>query len=79
MGLFKTDKRCLYQQNYVNIPSWHSKGYLGEGLTLLHDDLGQTSHNDVCVDMMQTILPLAKIYSGELVHTKVKGRLRNAI
>ncbi len=76
MGLFLTDGRCIYQRNYVNIPEWHEKGYLGEGLNIFHDDLGQTSHNDVCVDMMQTILPLAKIYSGGIGSYTEHGQVK---
>ena len=51
-GIFsKRHPFYMAKGNYVNIPSWHSKGYLGEGLTLFHDDLGQTLIMDVCVDI----------------------------
>lgn len=73
MGYFETDERSRWQREYVNIPSWHTHGYLGEGLTIFHDDLGNTAHNGACVDMMQTILPLSKIYSGGIGGSTNKG------
>lgn len=66
MGVFLIDPRCIKQREICNIPSWHEHGYLGEGLVIFHDDLGDTSHNDVCVDIIHTILPKAKIYSGSI-------------
>ena len=46
---------------------------MGEGLTIFHDDLGNTAHNGACVDIIQTILPLAKIYSGGIGGATNKG------
>jgi len=66
MGLFKTDPECIRQRTYVNIPSWNNKGYTGKGLTIFHDDLGNTSHNGCCLDILETILPDARILSGSI-------------
>lgn len=66
MAYFEDDDRCKWQRNYVNLPAWDK--YTGEGITIFHDDLGNTSHNEACVDIIQTILPKAKIYSGRINH-----------
>ena len=65
MGLFETDKKCIKQREYVNIPAWQNAGYLGEGITIFHDDVDR-AHSECCVDIIQTILPKAKIYSGSI-------------
>ena len=65
MGLFETDAKCIKQREYVNIPAWQNAGYLGEGITIFHDDVDRV-HSECCVDIIQTILPKAKIYSGSI-------------
>lgn len=75
MGLFLTDPKCIKQREIVNIPAWHEHGYLGEGLVIFHDDLGKTSHNDCCVDIIQTILPKAMVYSGSIASYVSNGKI----
>lgn len=65
MGLFLTDEKCIKQRAYVNIPEWHEAGYLGQGLTIFHDDVNET-HSECCVDIIQTILPAARVLSGRI-------------
>ena len=54
MGMFLIDTNCKKQREYVGIPNFHNKGYLGEGLVILHDDLEEnSSHSECCVDIIQ--------------------------
>ena len=70
MGLFLTDANCKKQREYVGIPAFQSKGYLGEGLVILHDDLEEnSSHSECCVDIIQTILPKAKVIPVVITYT----------
>lgn len=66
MGLFLTDASCIKQRATVNIPPWNIHGYTGKGQVIFHDDLGVSGHNGACIDIIQTILPDAKIYSGSI-------------
>lgn len=70
---FLTNEKCLFQRSYANIPAWHGHGYFGEGIVIFHDDLGMTSHNECCKDIMQVILPKAKIYSGKISSASKDG------
>ena len=65
MGLFLTDEKCIRQRQYVNIPQWHEAGYKGKGFTIFHDDVNYT-HSECCVDIIQTILPEARVLSGRI-------------
>lgn len=65
MGLFLTDEKCIRQRQYVNIPQWHEAGYKGKELTIFHDDVNDT-HSECCVDIIQTILPEARVLSGRI-------------
>ena len=65
MGLFLTDKNCIRQREYVNIPAWQEAGYQGEGLTIFHDDVEKT-HSECCTDIISTILPKARVLSGSI-------------
>lgn len=58
MGLFLTDENCIKQREYVNLPAWD--GYTGKGITIIHDD-AETGHDEAMIDIMQTILPEARI------------------
>ena len=72
MGLFETDKCCIDQRKYVNIPAWHNEGYLGQGLNVFCDDVGG-NHTSIVVDIIQTILPKASIYTGNISYTTSGG------
>lgn len=75
MGYFETSLSCINQRKYVNIPAWHEHGFTGKGLTIFHDDLGKTSHNQNCVDIIQTILPDARVLSGSISCSTANGEL----
>ena len=66
MGYFETSLKCIAQRKFVNIPAWHEHGFTGKGITIFHDDLGETSHNACCKDVIQTILPDARVLSGSI-------------
>lgn len=74
MGLFQTDPDCIKQRAYVNIPSWHEKGYIGEGLSVFCDDVGG-SHVAIVADIIQTILPKARIYTGGISYIQKSGQI----
>lgn len=63
MGRFSTDPDCIKQREYLNIPPWHKAGYLGQGLTVFCDD-NSPDHRAIVADMIQTILPQAKVLTG---------------
>lgn len=62
MGMFLTDPKCIEQRKIVGLPLWDK--YDGEGITIFHNDVANEGHCKACKDLMQTILPKAKIYSG---------------
>ena len=74
MGLFLTDADCIRQRAYVNIPSWHDREYLGEGLNVFCDDVGG-NHVAIVADIIQTILPKAKVYTGGIGYTQKQGTI----
>ncbi|HHX36489.1 MAG TPA: hypothetical protein GX717_00735 [Clostridiaceae bacterium] len=57
------------QRKYVNIPEWHEKGYLGQGLSVFCDDVGG-SHVAIVADIIQTILPKARVYTGGISYVQ---------
>ena len=69
MGLFLTDADCIRQREYVSIPEWHSKGFLGDRLNVFCDDVGG-NHVSIVADILQVILPKAKIYTGSIGYTQ---------
>ena len=73
MGYFLTDSKCIKQREYVDIPKWHDAGHDGEGIVAFHDDLDDGGHNYACVDIIQTILPKAKVLSGQINHSSKNG------
>ncbi len=74
MGLFLTDADCIRQREYVNIPAWHEAGYLGEGLSVFCDDVGG-NHVAIVADIIQTILPKAKVYTGNIGYIQKGGEI----
>lgn len=74
MGMFLTDPDCVRQREYVNIPTWHEKGYTGEGLGVFCDDVGG-GHAAIVADIIQTILPKAKVYTGSIGYTQKQGKI----
>ena len=63
-GYFLVNGSSIRQREYVNIDQWHEAGYTGKGITILHDDTGNTMHSLNCQDILQTILPDARIIRG---------------
>lgn len=63
-GYFLVEANSIRQREYVNINQWHDAGYTGKGLTILQDDTGNTMHSYNCQDIIQTILPDAKVIRG---------------
>jgi hypothetical protein len=74
MGMFLTDADCIRQREYVNIPAWHEKGYLGQGLSVFCDDVGG-NHVSIVADIIQTILPKARIYTGSIGYTQKSSEI----
>ena len=74
MSRFKTDPDCIKQRAYVNIPAWHDKGYLGDGLSVFCDDVGG-SHVSIVADIIQVILPKAEIYTGSIGYIQKSGEI----
>lgn len=68
-GYFLVDSKSIRQREYVNIDKWHEAGYTGKGITILHDDTGNTMHSLNCEDILQAILPDAKIIRGSISGT----------
>jgi len=66
MGRFLTDSNSISQRKMVNIDEWNEAGYTGKGLTILHDDTGDTSHSKACASIIQTILPDATVIRGNI-------------
>lgn len=63
-GYFLVHDGSFKQREYVNINKWHEAGYTGKGLVILQDDTGNTMHSYNCQDIIQTILPDAKVIRG---------------
>ncbi len=74
MSMFETDPDCIRQREYVNIPAWHEKMYSGEGLTVFCDDVGG-NHVAIVADIIQTILPEAKVYTGSIGYVQKSGEI----
>lgn len=74
MNMFLTDPDCIRQRAYVNIPAWHDKGYLGDGLSIFCDDVGG-SHVAIVADIIQTILPKARVYTGGISYMQKSGKI----
>lgn len=74
MGRFSTDPDCVKQREYLNIPAWHDAGYLGQGLTIFCDD-NSPEHREIVADMIQTILPEAKVLTGTISNTIERGKV----
>lgn len=72
MGMFLTDADCIRQREYVNIPAWHKSGYKGKGLNIFCDDVSG-NHVESVADIIQTILPEAKIYTGNIGYIEKGG------
>lgn len=66
MGRFETDPDCRLQREYVNIPAWHEAGWTGKGLTVFCDDVQKNHHAELVKDIVQTILPEARVFSGAI-------------
>ena len=75
MGLFLTDPKSIRQREYVNIPSWQGAGYTGKGITIFHDDVDDNSHSGACADIIETILPEAKVLRGRISYTSKYGEI----
>ena len=72
MGMFLTDANCIAQRKYVNLPAWDK--YDGNGLSIFCDDVG-ADHAPCVVDIIQTILPKAKVYSGNIGYQKIDDKI----
>ncbi|MDF3000900.1 MAG: hypothetical protein K0Q48_1019 [Bacillota bacterium] len=66
MGRFVTDPECILQREFVNIPAWHKAGHTGKGLTVFCDDVQKNHHAELVKDIVQTILPEARVLSGAI-------------
>jgi|GEM_PF-2745102 len=66
LGRFLTDPDSIAQRKMVNINDWNKAGYTGKGLTILHDDTGDTPHSKACASIIQTILPDATVIRGNI-------------
>ncbi len=65
-GFFLVDSDSIKQREKVNISEWNAAGYTGKGLTIFHDDTGNTEHSINCGNILQTILPDARILRGSI-------------
>lgn len=74
MSMFLNDPDCIRQREYVNIPTWHEKGHLGEGLNVFCDDVGG-GHVAIVRDIIRTILPKSTIYTGSISFTQSEGEI----
>lgn len=68
-GFFLVDSNSIKQREMVNINQWNTAGYTGKGITILHDDTGDTMHSLNCADIIQTILPDARVLRGSISGT----------
>ena len=68
MSMFLRDPKCIKQREFVGIPAYHEAGFLGEGITIFHDDISK-NHSECCVDIMEVILPKAKVMQGRIAYT----------
>jgi hypothetical protein len=75
MGLYLTDANCIKQREYVNIPEWNKSGYLGDNITICHFDTGFTSHSECCADIIQTILPNARVFETSLTYSAKDNKI----
>lgn len=71
-GYFLIDNNSIRQREMVNIDEWNAAGYTGKGLTIFHDDTGDTMHSINCAAILQTILPDARILRGTISGTTGK-------
>lgn len=78
MSLFEIDGACIKQREYVNIPAWHNKGYTGEGITVFCDDTKTQHHAEKVADIMQIILPKARVLTGNIGYTIKDGIIKSA-
>jgi hypothetical protein len=74
MGYFLTHEGSIRQRKYISIPKWHEKGYKGKGIAVFHDDV-EASHSEACVDIIQTILPEARVLSGGISYATKGGEV----
>lgn len=72
MGLFEWNQGCIAQREYVNIPAWHKAGYIGEGISVFCDDADRV-HAESVADIVQTILPDARVMYGNISYKSEKG------
>ena len=72
MGMFLTDANCINQRKFVNLPSWDK--YDGEGISIFCDDAGG-DHAECTKDIVQTILPKAKVYTGNIGYQKITDKI----
>ncbi len=77
-GYFVSDSNSIRQREMVNINTWNEAGYTGKGLTVLHDDTGDTMHSLNCAAILQTILPDARILRGSISGISDKNGVADA-
>lgn len=78
MSKFLIDEECIAQREYVNIPRWHQAGYTGKGITVFCDDVGD-NHAECVADIIQVILPDAKIYTGSIGYSQQGGKIIDCV
>ena len=74
-SMFKRDPDCIAQREYVNVPAWHRAGHTGRGINVFCDDADKT-HAESVADIVQTILPDANVYYGNIGSRPEGGQIK---
>lgn len=74
MSKFRLDAQYIAWRELVNIHRWHQVGYCGRHLAVFCDDVGG-NHVELVADILETILPGAKIYTGHLNYHQRNGNV----
>ena len=72
MSAFKEKQEYKKLRNITGIDRWHHAGYLGQGLHIFCDDVGG-NHVDRVVDILEVIVPKAKILTGRIGYHSKNG------